>query len=350
MITIVIPSLNPDEKLMMVVKSLVDKGFTDIVLVNDGSDDAHLQPFREASAYKECTVLTHEVNKGKGRALKTAFEYCLRERKETEGVITVDGDNQHRADDIYACMEAMRKFQDAVILGVRDFSGKDVPPKSRFGNHLTSAVFRFACGMKISDTQTGLRAIPARYLEEMCRVEGERFEYETNMLLTFKKASIPYREVPIQTVYIDENATTHFHPIRDSFQIYKIILKFVFGSLSSCLLDLGLFAVLKILTAGLGDKMSILFSTVIARVCSSFYNYNFNRKAVFDSKDGMKSTIVRYYILCVVQMFVSYALVYAVSHFLVLGNGLTVVSKAVIDTVLFLISFQVQRAWVFRNK
>lgn len=350
MITIVIPSLNPDEKLMMVVKSLVDKGFTDIVLVNDGSDDEHLQPFREASGYRECTVLTHEVNKGKGRALKTAFEYCLRERKQTEGVITVDGDNQHRADDIYACMEAMRKHQDAVILGVRDFSGKDVPPKSRFGNHLTSAVFRFACGMKISDTQTGLRAIPARYIEEMCRVQGERFEYETNMLLTFKRASIPYREVSIQTVYIDENATTHFHPIRDSFQIYKIILKFVFGSLSSCLLDLGLFAVLKLLTVGLGNQMSILVSTVTARVCSSFYNYNFNRKAVFDSKDGMKSTIVRYYILCVVQMFLSYVLVYAVNHFLSLGTILTVVSKAVIDTFLFLISFQFQRAWVFRNK
>lgn len=347
MVTIIIPSLNPDEKLMKVVNSLIKSGFKDIILVNDGSDEKHLAPFCEAAGYTECTILTHDVNKGKGRALKTAFEYCLRERKETEGVITVDGDNQHRVEDICACMEAMRANQDAVILGVRDFSGKDVPFKSRFGNRMTSAVFRFACGMKISDTQTGLRAIPSKYLAEMCRIEGERFEYETNMLLTFKKAAIPYREVRIQTVYIDENATTHFHPIRDSFQIYKIIIRFVFGSLSSSLLDLGLFAILKIFTVGLGDKNSILVSTVLARICSSFYNYNFNRKAVFGSGETMKSTVVRYYILCVIQMMVSYGLVYAVSHFLLLGNVLTIVSKAVIDTLLFLVSFQIQRVWVF---
>lgn len=350
MVTIIIPSLNPDEKLMEVVTSLIKTGFKDIILVNDGSDEKHLAPFGEADGYKECTILTHETNKGKGRALKTAFEYCLRQRRETEGVITVDGDNQHRAEDICACVEAMRAGKDAVILGVRDFSGKDVPFKSRFGNRMTSAVFRFACGMKISDTQTGLRAIPARYLEEMCRIDGERYEYETNMLLTFKQAAIPYKEVPIQTVYIDENATTHFHPVRDSFKIYKIIIKFVFGSLSSSLLDLALFAVLKIITAGLGSKNSILVSTVLARVCSSFYNYNFNRTAVFASCEGMKSTVVRYYILCAVQMMVSYGLVYAVNNLFSLGNVLTIVSKAVIDTLLFLVSFQIQRIWVFQNK
>lgn len=350
MVTIIIPSLNPDEKLMQVVHSLIDRGFTDIILVNDGSSREHLAPFEEAAGYQECTILTHEVNKGKGRALKTAFEFCLRERKETEGVITVDGDNQHRAEDICACTEAMRTYGNAVILGVRDFSGKDVPLKSRFGNHMTSAVFRFACGMKISDTQTGLRAIPAEYLEKMCRIDGERYEYETNMLLTLKQAGIPYREVPIQTVYIDENATSHFHPVRDSFKIYKIIIKFVFGSVSSSLLDLALFAILKILTAGLGNKNSILVSTVLARVCSSFYNYNFNRKAVFSSGEGMRHTVVRYYILCVIQMLVSYGLVYAVNHLFSLGNVLTIVSKAVIDGLLFLVSFQVQRAWVFQNK
>lgn len=349
MVTIIIPSLNPDEKLMQVVQSLVDTGFEDIVLVNDGSDKDHLAPFEEAARYEQVTVLTHEVNRGKGRGLKTAFEFCIKNRPDIEGVITVDGDNQHRAQDIMACARKMTERKNAVILGVRDFSGKDVPKRSRFGNNMTSFVFRFACGMKISDTQTGLRAIPAQYLKDMCEVTGERFEYETNMLLSFKKLDIPYEEVTIQTVYINENETSHFHPIRDSFKIYAIIFKFVFGSLSSSLIDIALFSILKILTTSLGEKISILISTVLARVVSSFYNYNFNRKAVFESRAGMRKTILKYYILCLIQMGVSFGLVYGVTTFCHLNNLWTIISKVIIDTILFIISFQIQRAWVFKK-
>lgn len=347
MVTIIIPSLNPDEKLMMVVNSLIQTGFNDIVLVNDGSDEAHMAPFYQADQLAECTVLHHEVNKGKGRALKTAFEYCLAHRKEIAGVVTVDGDNQHRAEDIKHCADVMEEKKNHVILGVRNFKGKDVPLKSRFGNQMTSFVFRFACGMKISDTQTGLRAIPYEFLPAMCAVAGERFEYETNMLLEFKRNQIAYDEVTIQTVYINENETTHFHPIRDSFKIYAIIFRFVFGSLSASLLDLAVFAVVKFLTAGLGDKLAIFISTALARVISSFYNYNFNRRAVFHSREGMGKTVVRYYVLCVIQMLCSFGLVYALVHWLMLGNVGTIVAKALIDTILFLISFQIQRAWVF---
>lgn len=349
MVTIIIPSLNPDEKLMQVVDALLCEGFEDIVIVNDGSDSEHEEPFIRAAEHKECTVLKHEVNKGKGRALKTAFNFCLENRKGIAGVVTVDGDNQHKAADIKACADRMIQQKNAVILGVRDFSGENVPFKSRYGNTLTSFVFKFACGMKISDTQTGLRAIPYEYLETMCNVEGERFEYETNMLLTFKKCNIPYDEVKIETVYIDENATTHFHPVRDSIKIYGIIFKFLFGSVSSCLIDLGLFTVLKILTSPLGGRLSILISTVMARVCSSFYNYNYNRKAVFESEEGMGRTVKRYYILCICQMLLSYALVYAVTAVFTFGNIMTVVSKAIVDTILFIISFQIQRAWVFKK-
>lgn len=349
MVTIIIPSLNPDEKLMQVVKGLISEGFNDIVIVNDGSDANHMKPFNEAKELKECVVLTHEVNKGKGRGLKTAFEYCLANRKDISGVITVDGDNQHTPKDIKACAKLMEEKKNTVVLGARNFDGDDVPPKSRFGNKMTSFVFKFACGMKITDTQTGLRAIPYEYLQKMCEIEGERFEYETNMLLAFKKFHIPYVEQTIQTVYINENETTHFHPIRDSFKIYSIIFKFLFGSLSSSLIDIIIFSILKVITGSLGNNLSILCSTVIARICSSFYNFNFNRKAVFESKTGMKNTIVKYYILCVIQMMVSYILVYLTNTIFNLGNIMTIISKIIIDVVLFMISFQIQRAWVFKD-
>lgn len=212
-VSVIIPSLNPDEKLICVVDSLREAGFDDIILVNDGSDENHIKPFEHVSAYPECTILTHEVNKGKGRGLKTAFEYCIKNRPDIDGVVTVDGDNQHKAADIMKCCEKMAECKDKVVLGVRNFSGKDVPFKSRFGNNMTSFVFKFACGLNISDTQTGLRAIPRQYLELFDNVKGERFEYETNMLLEFKQSHIDFVEVPIETVYIEENASTHFNPI-----------------------------------------------------------------------------------------------------------------------------------------
>lgn len=349
-VSVIIPSLNPDDKLVNVVDSLIEYGFDDIVVVNDGSDEAHMGPFRTVEKYEQCVVLTHEVNQGKGRALKTAFEYCIANRDGIDGVVTVDGDNQHKAKDIYNCAVAMEENSDCVVLGVRDFSGIDVPAKSRFGNVLTSLVFRFACGLNISDTQTGLRAIPRQYLELFLETKGERFEYETNMLLELRNSNISFKEVKIETVYIEENASTHFNPIKDSLKIYGVIFKFLFSSIMSSVIDLGAFTVFSFLLPNSIDKaMSIFAATVMARIISSLFNYSFNRRAVFDSKSSVKRSFVRYYILCVCQLLVSYALVYGTSHFLLLGDGLTVIAKAVIDTILFLISFQIQRRWVFKK-
>ncbi len=347
-VTIIIPSLNPDDKLIQVVDSLIKKGFKDIVVVNDGSDTEHMKPFEMVGRHEECHILHHDVNKGKGRALKTAFEYCLDNRKDTAGVVTVDGDNQHSADDICECAKRMLELKNHVILGVRDFTGKDVPPKSKFGNNMTKFVFRVFCGLKISDTQTGLRAIPFEYIKLMDKIKGERFEYETNMLLELKQYNIPYTEVGIHTIYIEENASTHFHPIKDSIKIYGVILKFLMGSLLSSVIDIVAFAVLSIIFNGLEPVSRIFIATVVARVISSLVNYTFNRKAVFDSTTSVKKSMVRYYILCVCQMMVSYGLVWGVTELLSMGSMLTVVSKVIIDTCLFVISFKIQRAWVFK--
>lgn len=347
-VTIIIPSLNPDDKLVQVVDGLIKKGFSDIVLVNDGSDEAHMWPFEKVGKYEQCHILHHEVNKGKGRALKTAFEYCLEHRPDIAGVVTVDGDNQHTPDDINACAEKMIELKNHIILGVRDFSGEHVPPKSKFGNNMTKFVFRTFCGLKISDTQTGLRAIPYEYLELMTELKGERFEYETNMLLEMKTYNIPYTEVGIETIYIEENASTHFNPIKDSIKIYGVILKFLASSLMSSVIDIVMFAILNFICSPLEPVVKIFIATAGARVISSIFNYTMNRKAVFKSKASVGGSVVRYYILCVCQMMVSYGLVWAVTELLSLGNVLTVVAKVIIDIVLFMISFRIQRAWVFK--
>ena len=349
-ITIVLPSLNPDEKLIGTLDGILGKGFRNIVVVDDGSDEQHKKPFDYARE-KGCTVLVHEVNKGKGRALKTAFEYCLT-CTDCIGVITVDGDGQHAAKDIYRCGEEMLAYHnERVILGCRDFGGKDVPPKSKYGNNITRFAFRALCGIKISDTQTGLRAIPVEFLKAMTEYKGERFEYETNMLLEMKSQGIPFSEVKIDTIYLEENASTHFNPFKDSLKIYKIIFKYAISSGASAVIDLLLFYIALFVLELMGvenPEQTVIISTVAARIVSSLFNYFVNQKVVFQS--ASRNSFFKYYALCIVQMAASAALVASLSTLFAAGKTGKLVIKLIVDTCLFFVSFGIQREWVFKKR
>ncbi len=359
-VVIVLPSLNPDYRLNLVVDGVIRQGFDKIVIVNDGSDEAHMAPFKEAAAKPGVVVLDHEVNKGKGRALKTAFSYLLETGRAGSGVVTIDGDNQHAPFDIEACADKMKETG-MVVLGCRDFSDPTVPWKSKAGNNITKFVFRAFCGIKISDTQTGLRAIPAKYLKDMIEIKGERFEYETNMLLEMQTRQIPFSEVKIRTLYEDkENSTSHFHPFRDSFMIYKVIFKYLFSSGASSVIDLLMFFLLSmifshILTGGVTmfghafskDWLVVYIATAGARVVSSVFNYKMNKHVVFGSHS--KGTLGRYYILAVIQLCFSAAFVALLSALFLANNFFKTLIKAVVDVFLFFISFRIQRAWVFKK-
>lgn len=365
-ISIIIPSLNPDEKLCKTVNSLLEIGFTDIVCVNDGSRADCLSFFPKES--QNVTVLTHEVNRGKGTALKTAFAYIKENRPESLGAVTVDGDGQHAANDVLNCALEMVEKSDSIILGCRDFTEPQVPKKSRFGNKITSAVFKLLCGMKISDTQTGLRAFPAKYYTDMLEISGDRFEYETNMLLEMKARKIHFSEVKIETVYIEENRTSHFRPFKDSFRIYSLILKFTIGqfvkfSISSILsfaVDLFLFSAFLLLLKNLLSldleikshtvTLVTFFSKAVARVFSSLLNYAINRKLVFPSDMPIKESIVKYYGLAIPLLFVSSILTSAISnlHIFTTVFSFTLLAS-IVDFVLFFVNYYVQKKWVFKN-
>ncbi len=225
---IILPSLDPDQKFAAVVKGLAEDGFEHIVIVDDGSDAAHQHWFDEAERYPSCTVLHHGVNKGKGRALKTAFAHVRENLPELQGVITIDGDGQHLLGDIVACGERMLRERDKVVLGCRDFDLPGVPPRSVAGNKTTSRMFRLLYGIRLSDTQTGLRAIPRSCLAGFETIEGERFEYETNMLLYMKRRGIEFVEQPIATVYDEEDYSSHYNAVKDSWRIFKIMFKGLF--------------------------------------------------------------------------------------------------------------------------
>lgn len=348
-ILVVIPSLDPDDRLLEVIRGVQEKGFTDILLVDDGSAQKNQHYFDEGAALG-CEVLHHGVNKGKGRALKTAFEWFMQNRPDAAGVVTIDGDNQHLPKDIAACVDVMfAQKKDVLVLGVRDFNLPHVPPKSRFGNKLTSSVFRLFCGLKVSDTQTGLRVFPRGIIPKMIEVSGERFEYETNMLLVCKQADIPLVEQTIETVYINANETTHFHPVKDSLRVYGIIIKFFLSSLLSFLLDYGLFNLFYALfKKGALASHRLFFATALARILSSLFNFTVNRKAVFRSDAPLATTMARYYILWGFQLLASFGLVKLLSGIFGEGGAVVAILKLIVDMFLYFVSFRVQQAWVFK--
>lgn len=352
-VVVLIPTLNPTEKLLTAVDNLINEGFGEIVVVDDGSRDECARIFERLDSMPQCVVVHHEVNRGKGRALKTGFDYVLRHKPDCLGVVTTDDDGQHSPRDIMSCAKKMLQTGNAV-LGARDFSLENVPPKSRFGNSVTRFVFRFLCGIKITDTQTGLRAIPREMLPAMCEISGERFEYETNMLLEMKQLSFEFEEVKIETIYCDNNSATHFSPLKDSVRIYAVILKFMVSSVACSVIDIALFTFVNVLCAplfGTNESLRILTATAAARIVSSLTNFLLNKKRVFRSAANIKQAAVRYYILAAAQLAASTLCVSVLSAlFGTAADFRQTLIKLVVDTALFFVSFGIQRDWVYADK
>ncbi len=231
---VIIPALNPPESLVEYVRTLLLRGVAQVIVVNDGSDGSTAEVFRRLSRLERCTVLTHSVNRGKGRALKTAFAYVLREELgDWSGVVTADADGQHHPDDVCHVAAVLGRGEDAVILGIRDFSHSHVPWRSQLGNRLTRWLIRWLFDTKIEDTQTGLRGIPKQHLPWMLELKGERFEYEMNMLLNVIRKRIRIQQVPIRTLYFHRNTGSHYRAIVDSLRIFVRIVSGLMASFRS---------------------------------------------------------------------------------------------------------------------
>ena len=220
---VLIPSLEPDDRLPAYITQLMENGFSRVVVVNDGSAPSY-QPIFDRISTLGATVLGYAVNQGKGEALKTGYRWILEHEPDCIGVLTADADGQHTVPDCLKLAEALRSGEDALWLGSRDFNLPNIPPKSRTGNKLTSLVFKLLYGVWLPDTQTGLRAFPRGELAFMAEVPGARYEYEMNVLIACARRKLPIHAITIETIYENNNEGTHFHPIRDSWRIYKVIL------------------------------------------------------------------------------------------------------------------------------
>lgn len=348
-VTIVIPAYKPDDALIPLVNELGDIGFSDFIVVDDGSGDEFSGIFDSLKNMPACTVLSHPENLGKGAALRTAFEYFKENRTDKSGLVTADADGQHLPEDIAKCAADMLETG-KFIIGARDFSGEDVPARSRFGNRITSVVFRLFFGMKISDTQTGLRAIPSEFIEDMLAAKGERYEFETNSLLMLKKRDIPYAERKISTVYLNENRSSHFRVFRDSLRIYSTIIRYILSSLASSGIDHVLFFAFNALFVTEKSMLGTFVTYVVARSIAAVFNYFLNFHAVFGKEKG-RHPFLRYLTIAVPLMLISAFFVMGIGERLSIINPyLKSLVKMIVDTILFFASFRIQHQWVFNSK
>lgn len=351
---VLIPSLEPDDKLVAYVRNLHAKGFLRVVIVDDGSGPAYQPVFTELAGLDGCHVLHHPKNLGKGDALKTGYKYLREECPDCPGVVTADADGQHTVEDVWALAELLAAGETGLLLGTRDFSLSHVPRMNRAGNRITSFTFWLLYGRWLNDTQTGLRAFPAQHLNYMMQVEGHRFEYEMNVLIACARDNLPMKAVPIETVYENKRGT-HFDPFKDSLRIYRVIFRNFFRFMSSSFLatalDLGIsfFLLDHLRWAGLTNEARIAIATGAARIISSGFNFLVNKNFVFNFRTVRKEpmdVLVRYAILCVSVWTVSWGGVTALHYHLGLSDKL---AKIICDTLLFFVNYRLQQRWVFRK-
>jgi glycosyltransferase involved in cell wall biosynthesis len=340
---IIIPAFNPDDRLISLACKLLSRGQTNIVVVDDGSDVRTQEVFRRLKSLG-CLICHHDGNKGKGEALKTGIRLSSN-IPGIQGYVTADADGQHLAEDILHIAAELEAHPEGIVLGARDIQNMNSPAQSRFGNRFSALFFGFTTGVRCPDTQTGLRGFSKELTEFALATPGSRYDYEMNFLIAAAGKKIPFRMVPIHTIYYQNNASSHFRPIVDSYRVYKTPLKFAGASLVSAAVDLFLFTLMThVVTAEIYAQVFV--ATATARVCSGALNFVLNRNWTFNSNGNWRPQAFHYLALFLSLMLASWLLVWGFSF---LPLPLTLI-KALVDSTLFAISYLVQRHLVFRKK
>src|ERR1035438_9059225 len=360
-LAVIVPAYRPEKSLLQLIGALSEKSIPAIVLVDDGSGPDYRETFRRAEEFPKVRLVRHAINLGKGAALKTGINYALCAFPGLQGVVTADADGQHHPDDIEQVADRLAAEPDRVVLGTRTFSG-GVPLRSRVGNVVTRTVMRALVGQNVSDTQTGLRGIPARLLPRLLRLEANGYDFELDMLITVRQQAIRIAEVPIRTIYEPGNRTSHFNPLIDSMKIYFVLLRFSSVSLATAALDTLVFYLAyrrlgtqhsALATAALDTLVfylayrrlgNVAASQALGRLLAVAFNYSMVRRTVFYSKLRHASVLPGYLLLVCLSGAASYAGIQLLNsrfHIQLLP------AKLLVETLLFFANFAIQRDFIF---
>ena len=213
---LVIPALNEEPTIARVIEAA--KGhIPDILVVDDGSEDGTAA----AATHANVVVTRHDVNKGKGEALKTAFAYAR--EHDYDWVFTIDGDAQHDPQDLRGFFPLLDRYD--LLLGNRMEDAQRIPFIRRVANRLSSAIVSVLCGRRIHDSQTGFRA----YKMEMIRaisLRAHRYELESEILIKASRKGFRIGHCRIQTIYAGERS--RFRNFGDSMTFLAMAVRSVF--------------------------------------------------------------------------------------------------------------------------
>ncbi len=336
MCVVLVPAYEPDARLVDLVAALRAEPRLQVLVVDDGSGPGSEWVFGSCRALG-AEVVHHPANRGKGVALRTGFAEVAR-RWPGEAVVCADADGQHRPEDVRAVAARVEQDPRVLVLGVREL-GRSAPLRSRVGNVATRRLFRAATGLDLSDTQTGLRGAPPGLLPWLASVRGDRYEYELEQLLRARTDGIDVVEVPVSTVYLDGNASSHFRPLRDGARVYGPLVRFAGSGLLAAAVDWVLLVLLHALTG------SLALAVVGSRGASATLNYATNRQWVFGrTRTRVARSAVRYAAVAAGVLVANWLLL----HALVVGlSAPLLLAKALTEAVLFGASFALQRRFVF---
>lgn len=277
-IFLVIPVYNPPHDLMSKFMDSVTPVFKNIIIINDGSMDIHDEFIN--SYKKKATIINHEENLGKGAAIKTAYQYIL-DKTIAKTIVIADCDNQHDVEDILKCAKSSIENPEALVIGYRDFSLSIVPFKSKNGNNITRNVFKSVIGLNLKDTQSGLRAVSPKVGEILLNVEGQRYEFENNVLINCRIKNIPIVEIPIKTIYDNNNVHSHFNPIKDSLRVYNTFKKYLFKVSVPYIINFIIFLLIFNIGRFSNDLYGIMISSLVAGGVGIITKYILNYSTLY---------------------------------------------------------------------
>ncbi len=336
---VLIPAYKPEVALIRVVTELQSAPeIAGVLVIDDGSGSEFSPVFEVLRRLPRVHLLAHAVNLGKGAALKTGLNHAAVTHPESVGVVTADADGQHAPADILRVAATLAEVGAGhLVLGVRAFDTA-VPLRSRFGNSLTRRIMRIVTGQAIRDTQTGLRGIPLGFIPTLLKLRPTGYDFELDMLVTCKGAGIRIQEIPISTIYLDGNRSSHFNPLRDSMRIYFVFIRFSAVSLVTALIDNGVF----ILGMLLGQNVAA--SQILSRFVAGIFQFTASRQGVFRSALPVRVALPRFCLVALVSGVLSYLLIQSILHYV---SARVVPAKLLAETILFITSFVVQRDLVF---
>jgi putative flippase GtrA len=337
-IQIIIPAYKPNLRLISLVRVL-SKNYG-LIIIDDGSGKSYQEIFNNCKKYTNVKILTHATNMGKGQALKTGFNHYLNTYSDGLGVVTADADGQHSAYDINKIAKKITGNSNSIYLGSRSFNAS-IPARSRFGNILTRYIFRLFTGVEIKDTQTGLRGIPYKYLNDCLKIQSNGYDYELEMLLSFSRKRVQLIEIMIQTIYEPGNPTSHFNPIVDSLKIYFIFLRFISVSIVTAIIDYLIFIL------GYLVFNNVLPSLILGRFFAGTFNFVGSRNFVFHSKNKVKQELPSYILTVIIITTLSFLGINILTQSLSWG---VIAAKLAVESVMFSLSFLAMKLIVFKMR